>query len=159
MMFDEKFVERFRRKLRAGEDGHVLFAGGGRLKRVEIPHRFGPGRRRRHRVRRVAWMISLGPVPAGLDVVSGCGVDGCVEPSHLQLLPHAEAAQRASRPPGELHVRALLTPPDVAEIRAVPRRPARGTLLRLAHRLGISYDTVLWLRTPIGRASCWKDVP
>lgn len=154
---DAKFVERFQRKLRLGEDGHIIYVGAAR---VEIPWRIRSRGIRRMGPRRIAWIIAFGLVPDGMEVTStaSCGVDDCVALDHLEVVSKAASARRGAHPPGELHVLAQLTEPEVRRIRAVPRKPASGTLLRLATQLGVSYDYVMWLRSPVGRARCWKDV-
>lgn len=50
---------------------------------------YGPHRR--------LWTLLNGPIPAGMDVDHICYNRACVEPSHLQLVPHVENMRMAAR--------------------------------------------------------------
>ena len=101
---------------------------------------------------RVAWVLSYGPIPEGLEVCHNCpGGDNprCVNPAHLWLGTHLEnvrdmCRKGRRRPPavplGEAHHAAKLTEQAVREIHF---RAAAGESQRsLARRFALSRPTI-----------------
>jgi hypothetical protein len=86
------FPMRFRRKITKTEAGCWLWAGTKLSDGYGLITRGAPfkGQITAHRA---AWILSRGPIPAGLDVLHNCpGGDcpGCVNPAHLWLGSHAD---------------------------------------------------------------------
>ena len=52
---------------------------------------------------RVAWLLEVGPLPAGLVLDHKCRNPGCVNPAHLEPVDHRENVRRGLL--GELHTR------------------------------------------------------
>lgn len=52
---------------------------------------FGP---RNETVQRVAYRLSVGPIPSGMLIIRSCGNTLCCNPAHLELVTPAEAARR-----------------------------------------------------------------
>lgn len=67
----------------------------------------GYGRFGQRKAHRLAWALEYGPIPAGHDIHhrEGCTSRLCVEPMHLQALPHADHARlgHTMMPYGPLH--------------------------------------------------------
>jgi hypothetical protein len=87
---------------------------------------FMPGHKRnapKAKAHRVAWELTNGDIPEGLDVLHHCDVRHCVNPSHLYLgtdLENARDRERRNRrnpAKGEHNGRARLTQADVDVIR------------------------------------------
>ena len=112
------------------------------------------------RAHRVAWTLSVGPIPEGLLVLHKCDNRGCVrvdaDPalSHLFLGDHqANAADMvskgresrlgcgASQPRGEAASNVILTEAHVREIRAA-YVPWKTTQRELARRYGVSQSAI-----------------
>lgn len=113
-------------------NGYGGFRLGGRAGRTAYAHR-------------LAWELTNGPIPDGVEVCHSCDVRACVNPAHLFLGTHAEnmrdmADKGRSNTPnanGEAHPRARLNATDVAAIRA--RYAAGGVLQReLATEYGVA---------------------
>ena len=111
---------------------------------------------------RAAWIVTRGPIPAGLLVCHKCDVRNCVNPDHLFLGTHADnMADRdakgrhstplwlASMPRGAKHWGARLTDDAVRVIRADPRSSRC-----LAAEFNIAPCTVRKIRLRIS----WKHV-
>ena len=105
---------------------------------------------RRVGTHRLAWEITYGPIPGGLDVLHNCpGGDNpaCCNPAHLWLGTQADnqrdmvAKGRHRAPRGERHRNAKLTEAQVLETR---RLYAGGgfTMTALASRFGVHQTTV-----------------
>jgi hypothetical protein len=67
--------------------GHVQTNGYGQM---QVDHRMIV-------VHKLAWLLFRGPVPEGMDVHHACGNKRCVNPDHLELVPHAEHKTRHHR--------------------------------------------------------------
>ena len=97
--------------------------------------RVGPRMARAHRI---AWELSHGPIPDGLDVLHSCDNPPCVRPDHLFLgtqldnIADREAKGRGGAAHGEHHGRAKLTEAQVRQIRARATEP-RGVLAAEFH--------------------------
>lgn len=49
-------------------------------------------------VHRIAYELSVGPIPEGFQVDHSCGVRRCLEPSHLEAVPQRENMARSGTP-------------------------------------------------------------
>ena len=104
-------------------------------------------------VHRVAWMLTYGAIPEGLDVLHQCDNPPCCNPSHLFLGTDVDnAADRSAKDRGARGERsglAKLTESDVREIRS-------SNLLQreLAKRFGVSQPLIGMIR----RRVIWKHV-
>lgn len=108
---------------------------------------------------RIAWTLTYGPVPTGLDVCHRCDNPPCVNPEHLFIGTPAEntadmisKGRKAPVPRGLSHHHAKLTAEQVADIR---RRYASGmSAYRLSQDHGLS--TMAAWRVAVGIA--YRDV-
>lgn len=80
------------------------------------------------------WMQLFGPIPDGLVVNRTCGNRACTNPHHLRATFQADAIRSGMQP--------VLTPADVAEIRAAKRDRGPNTARLLADRLGCHENTI-----------------
>lgn len=91
----------------------------------------------------MAWELTHGPVPDGLEIMHSCDVRRCVRPDHLSVGTHAENVQDAARK-GRLHVsrpnRQKLTADQIQEIRSLVTSGEKR--FRVAMRFGISKTQV-----------------
>lgn len=107
---------------------------------------------------RVAWTLSVGPIPEGLFVCHRCDHPWCVRPSHLFVGTQLDnqrdmcAKKRSHIPIGELNHEAKLTPEQVIEIRARYADGARRSFL--ARRYGVTYANV----EAIVKRRSWKHL-
>ena len=94
---------------------------------------------------RVAWEITRGPIPPGMDVCHSCDNPPCVRPDHLFLgtrrdnMHDAHLKGRTAK--GEAHGRHRLTEPEVVAIR---EKYAHGnvTMDELAGAFGVSTPSI-----------------
>lgn len=112
-------------------------------------HRFGYGKigiagegpRDAHRV---AWEVTRGPIPNGMEVCHSCDNPPCCNPAHLFLGTRKENAHDAMRKGrttiGERNPMAKLTWKDVADIRA--RHASGETRKSIARHYGVSPATI-----------------
>ena len=97
---------------------------------------------------RVAWVLTHGPIPDGLDVLHRCDNPPCCNPSHLFLGTHTDNMRDMIRKGrhvalrGEAHWAARITAGDALAIRASNKPHAT-----LAARYGISKHTVHTIRS------------
>ena len=98
---------------------------------------------------RLAYVLFIGPIPAGKNICHSCDVSRCNNPQHFFLGTQADNLQdmrqkgRGSRPPhpkGEQHHEARLTDKQVVEIRAAAEGGERQR--SIAARFGCSQATV-----------------
>lgn len=129
---------------------------------------------------RLAWLLTYGPIPQGLEVCHTCDNPPCCEPTHLFLGTHAQNMQDAARKGrnssqvhperlprgekhgskthpervlrGEDHPRAKLTEAQVVEIH---RRLDRGESLS---EIASNYDVALSQISRIKDGIRWKGV-
>lgn len=105
------------------------------------------------RANRVAWELTNGPIPAGLEVCHTCDNPPCCRPDHLFLATnagnHADRDRKGRQARGERNGWAKLTADAVRAIRA-SGEPARI----LVERFGVKKATISSVRT--GRS--WKHI-
>jgi hypothetical protein len=93
---------------------------------------------------RVAWEIYRGPIPDGLHVLHKCDTPSCVNPDHLFLGDQAAnnrdmfAKGRAYDRSGHSNSRSKLSPEQVRQIRAMPKKEQAT----IAEMYGVSQSTV-----------------
>ena len=115
-------------------------------------------RNRKWLAHRLAWTLTFGDIPAGLDVCHKCDNPGCCNPDHLFLGTHLDnmrdkvAKGRASALMGEDCPTAKLTNAAVIEIRRL--RAEGWTLIRLGER----FNTHLSNISLICRGKAWPHV-
>ena len=94
---------------------------------------------------RVAWKLTHGEIPEGLEVCHKCDNPPCCNPSHLFVDTHTENVRDSFRKGrhdvrGTRNARALLTPEQVIAVR---RGVAAGdTRAKWARELGVSHGTI-----------------
>lgn len=98
---------------------------------------------------RVAWTLTNGPIPAGLEVCHRCDNHQCVRPDHLFLATHRENMLDAARK-GRIHRALKLTDDQVREIRS--RYLAGDTTVRIGHDFGINSGYVSRIGRGLKRA-------
>jgi len=98
--------------------------------------------RKRMGAHRLSYIVHVGPIPDGLDILHSCDNPPCVNPAHLspgthrQNIADARARHGEWSPYGEKHGRARLSQADVDTIRA---ELAKGAYQRvLAERYGVT---------------------
>lgn len=104
---------------------------------------------RLERVHRLAWELTYGPIPAGLDVLHHCDNPPCRRPDHLFLGTAVENSQdmwNKGRHPivsmaGSRNGNSRLTEPQVIELRQLWADGGQ-TKMALARRYGISHRLV-----------------
>lgn len=98
------------------------------------------------RSHRIAWMLTHGEPPDGIEVCHKCDNPPCVRPDHLFLGTGADnmadmiAKGRQRSVKGEQSTLSKLTETQVAEIRAERRAGVKGRVL--AERYGVSISTI-----------------
>jgi hypothetical protein len=95
---------------------------------------------------RLAYMLLVGPIPDGMDVLHTCDNPPCCNPQHLIPGTHADNMQdrerkgRHNAPHGERHHKAKVTEQDV---RAIRSEHAQGIALNvIARRYGITPEQI-----------------
>ena len=102
---------------------------------------------------RVAWTLTVGPIPPGFFVCHHCDVRYCVNPAHLFLGTHkdnmrdATVKGRVNR--GEKNGQSKLTNDQVQQIRTL-----EGTHTEIATKFGVTPETISFIRNYKG----WKHV-
>lgn len=108
---------------------------------------------------RIAWELTRGPIPAGLEVCHHCDNPSCVRPTHLFVgtqsdnIGDAQTKGRLVTPvngPGESARHRTLRAKDVILIRALRARGFR--LQPLAERFGVRFSQI----SKICRGTSWK---
>lgn len=107
-------------------------AGYGRLSwdsRLTSPHR-------------LAYVLTHGPIPAGMFVMHACDRPACCNPAHLSIGTNSDNMRdAASKGRGPWPARRILTDAQVREVRATSE-----TLPSLARRWGVGESTVRHIR-------------
>lgn len=116
------------------------------------------------RAHRVAYELTYGPIPAGLNVLHSCDNPPCVRPDHLRVGTQRDNAQDAIKrhrrfspfkgqiQAGEMNRNTRLTSEDVRDIR---RRYAAGEYQHsIAERYGLTRSNV----SHIVRRKSWQSV-
>lgn len=102
-------------------------------------------------VHRVAWTLTNGPVPEGMDVLHTCDVRNCCNPAHLWLGTHeqnmADCKAKRRTTWGARSGQAKLTEEQAKEILALYKRdgPRKSNALELAGRYKVGRGTILAL--------------
>lgn len=93
-------------------------------------------------VHRLAYELSVGPIPGGLDVLHTCDNPKCVRPSHLFLGNDADnmtdKTQKGRQARGQGHGNAKLTEDAVKQIKSLYRKNVYGLTKRLANQFGVT---------------------
>ena len=118
------------------------------------------GPRKRLKAHRVSWELAKGDILGDLNVLHKCDNPSCVNPDHLFLGTQldnvrdmwAKGRQGDYRNFGTSNGRTILTPEQVAEIKAHPGylrgKAAMGSSLKdLAKKFGVAYITVQKIRS------------
>lgn len=110
--------------------------------------------------RRVAWIVTNGPIPKGKAVLEWCGSGACCNPAHLFLGTRKDmGAQKVARgrsTAGEKCHFAKATEEQARYIKQHYRKTAKrmGNGRELARQMGLSAQTV----NAIGNGRTWKHV-
>jgi HNH endonuclease len=103
-------------------------------------------RGRAKQAHRVAWELTHGPIPDGVEVMHSCDTRCCFEPKHLALGTHAmnmaDMARKGRANPvrGERTAQAKLTEDAVRQIRLMRERGA--PLANIASRYGVTAQAI-----------------
>jgi hypothetical protein len=93
---------------------------------------------------RVAWQLTRGDIPPGIEVCHRCDNPPCVNPDHLFLGTHADnfadAVAKGRMHPGSKNYNALLSESDVRLIRQMAAEGTQG--VALARRFGVHPNTI-----------------
>lgn len=106
---------------------------------------------------KIAFLLSHGSVPDGLEVCHTCDNRACIRPDHLFLGTHRENMQdmktKGRSTYGTKHFNAQLTEDDIRQIRAL-YVPWKVTCRQLGEMFGTSYKNI----SRIVRREAWAHV-
>ena len=100
---------------------------------------------------RIAWELTYGPIPAGLNVLHRCDNRACVRPDHLFLGTHGDNVADMTSKGRQNGGDKKLTPEAVRVIR---RRLENETQAAIAHDYGVHPTSI----GDIARGATWKRV-
>jgi hypothetical protein len=105
---------------------------------------------------RCMWIVTYGPIPAGMEIAHACDNPPCLRPDHLFLASHrenlADAVRKGRVERGNRHHAAKLTEEDIPAIRALIRDGR--TRREVASRYGVSR----WTIGEVVHGRAWKHV-
>jgi len=140
----------FKNSIEDADTGCLVWQG--RINKVGGYGRIGY-RYRQWRTHRLAYVLLLGPIPEGKELLHSCDNPRCINPLHLRAGTHAENILEAYRkgrksvPRGPAHPRFKLTEEQVDEV-----MQSSESAPLIAARFGVSKHTVYKLRKGI----TWK---
>lgn len=153
--FDEKFRERFNKKLSKQDNGCWLWTGYGNDE--------GYGRTNFHGrsivAHRAAFLLNGQKIPQGMLVRHKCDVRRCCNPDHLELGTPQQNCQdtsdrgRCNPRIGSVNHNAVFTESQVAEIK-IALRDKRSTIQELSDLHGVKFQTIYH----IARGKTWAHV-
>lgn len=106
---------------------------------------------------RLAYELSVGPIPRGMHVLHSCDIPTCCNPEHLRIGTDADNKRdvvlRQRMPRGRRHHMAKVTERDVRRMR---KQYARGhvTQAELAQKFGVDFGTI----NPMLHGRTWQHV-
>ncbi len=107
------------------------------------------------RAHRIAYQITIGPIPDGFDILHSCDNRACMNPRHLFTGTHLDNMAdmvrkgRGNAPRGESHHSSKLTEFQVRAIRKSPE-----SLTVLASKFGVSFSTI----ADVKRHRTWRHL-
>lgn len=141
--------ERFWTKVAAGPNGCIIWTASVRGSNGYGATSVNGKNRMAHRV---AWELTRGPIPEGVQVNHRCDVPRCVNPEHLYLGSHADNMQdkteRGRGVRGSQVRQSKLTEDQVRDILKDPR-----SLRVLARECGVTFGAIAHIRA--GRNWGW----
>ena len=140
--------ERFWAKTAAGPNGCILWTAS-----LRGSNNYGSFRTdRTHVAHRLAWELTRGPIPEGVQVNHKCDVPRCVNPEHLYLGSHGDnmrdKTERGRGVRGSQVRQSKLTEDQVRDILKDPR-----SLRVLAKEYGVTFGAIAHIRA--GRNWGW----
>lgn len=128
---------------------------------AKLPKGYGfikiPGKRRQIYAHRLSYLINVGDIPEGLNVLHRCDNPACVNPAHLFVGSHKDNSQDMAAKDrhlcGERNAEAILTAPDVVQIKKLLAMN-EFSQKRIGMMFGVSQITI----SRIHRGLRWKHI-